>query len=173
MIKYLFALTCFLLAAGFVFAEDVRVPVSLVNEQGVGKEIGTVTASDSKFGLILTPQLSELAPGLHGFHVHDKPDCAHAMKDGKAVPALAAGGHYDPANTGKHEGPFGSGHLGDLPALYVAADGKATVPVLAPRLKVSDIRERAIMIHSGGDNYSDTPAPLGGGGPRVACGVVK
>lgn len=95
------------------------------------------------------------------------------MKDGKAVPALAAGGHYDPANTGKHEGPYGNGHLGDLPALAVATDGMATLPVLAPRLKVADIKGRSLMIHAGGDNYADTPAPLGGGGARAACGVVK
>ena len=162
-----------LLVASFVYAEEVIVKVNLVNEQGVGKEIGTITASDTKFGLTLTPQLSDLAPGLHGFHVHDKPDCSHAMKDGKAVPALAAGGHYDPANTGKHEGPYGNGHLGDLPALYVGADGKATLPVLAPRLKAADIKGRSLMIHAGGDNYSDAPAPLGGGGARAACGVVK
>ena len=173
MLKALLVLSCILLFAGYVFAEDIVVKVSLVSEQGVGKEIGTITASDSKYGLILTPQLTDLAPGLHGFHVHDKPDCSHAMKDGKAVPALAAGGHYDPANMGKHEGPYGNGHLGDLPALYVSADGKATLPVLAPRLKVADIKGRSLMIHAGGDNYSDTPAPLGGGGARAACGVVK
>jgi len=164
---------CILFLSGPAFAEEVVVKINLVNEQGVGKEIGTVTAADSKYGLMLTPKLSDLTPGLHGFHVHDKPDCSHAMKDGKAVPALAAGGHYDPANTGKHEGPFGNGHLGDLPALYVSADGKAPLPVLAPRLKVGDIKGRSLMIHSGGDNYSDTPAPLGGGGARAACGVVK
>lgn len=164
---------CMLLVASFVYAEDVTVKVSLVNDQGVGKEIGTITASDSKYGLVLTPQLSDLTPGLHGFHVHEKPDCSHAMKEGKAVPALAAGGHYDPAATGKHEGPYGNGHLGDLPALYVSADGQATLPVLAPRLKVADIKGRSLMIHAGGDNYSDTPAPLGGGGARAACGVVK
>jgi len=28
------------------------------------------------------------------------------------------------------------------------------------------------MIHAGGDNYSDSPAPLGGGGARIACGVL-
>jgi Cu-Zn family superoxide dismutase len=28
------------------------------------------------------------------------------------------------------------------------------------------------MIHEGGDNYSDEPAPLGGGGARIACGVI-
>lgn len=173
MRKTLLFVLSILLFSGVVFAEDVVVKVSLVSEQGVGKEIGTITASDSKFGLILTPQLSDMAPDLHGFHVHDKPDCSHAMKDGKAVPALAAGGHYDPANTGKHEGPYGNGHLGDLPAFYVSADGKATLTVLAPRLKVTDIKGRSLMIHAGGDNYSDTPAPLGGGGARAACGVVK
>jgi len=28
------------------------------------------------------------------------------------------------------------------------------------------------MIHAGGDNYTDEPA-LGGGGARVACGVIN
>ena len=28
-------------------------------------------------------------------------------------------------------------------------------------------------VHAGGDNYSDQPAPLGGGGARIACGVIK
>jgi Cu-Zn family superoxide dismutase len=95
------------------------------------------------------------------------------MKDGKPVAGLAAGGHYDPAGTGKHEGPYGNGHLGDLPPLYVGPDGRATQPVLAPRLKLSDLKGRSLMIHAGGDNYSDKPEPLGGGGARVACGVVK
>ncbi len=162
-----------MLAASYAAGEDVVIKVQAVNEQGLVKEIGTIVASDSSYGLILTPQLSGLTPGLHGFHVHEKPDCMPAMKDGKAVAALAAGGHLDSANAGKHEGPYGKGHLGDLPALYAAADGKATLPVLAPRLKVADLKGRSIMIHAGGDNYSDTPEKLGGGGPRVACGVVK
>jgi Cu-Zn family superoxide dismutase len=29
------------------------------------------------------------------------------------------------------------------------------------------------MVHVGGDNYSDTPKPLGGGGGRLVCGVVE
>jgi Cu-Zn family superoxide dismutase len=28
------------------------------------------------------------------------------------------------------------------------------------------------MVHAGGDNHADQPAPLGGGGARVACGVI-
>lgn len=156
-----------------VFAEDVSVAMNLVNDQGVGKSIGSVIISQGPKGLVFTPELTDLPPGLLGFHVHQNPDCAAGMKDGKLVPALAAGSHYDPAGTGKHEGPEGQGHLGDLPALAVNADGTASTAVTAQRLKMSDVKGRSIMIHAGGDNYSDQPALLGGGGARIACGVVK
>ena len=82
---------------------------------------------------------------------------------------MAAGGHYDPANTGKHLGPQGEGHKGDMPVLTVEANGKATKAVTAPHLTVADVKGHSIMIHAGGDNYSDQPAPLGGGGARLAC----
>ena len=162
-----------LLAAFPVFAADAVVTMNLVNEQGVGKSIGTITISEGPTGLVFTPKLTDLAPGVHGFHVHQNADCATGMKEGKTVPGLAAGGHYDPANAGKHEGPQGKGHLGDLPSLSVGADGKAVTAVSAPRLKMADIKGRSLMIHAGGDNYADLPAPLGGGGARVACGVIK
>jgi Cu-Zn family superoxide dismutase len=167
------AVVLVVLAAIPVFAADVVVPMNLVTEQGVGKSIGTITISEGPAGLVFTPKLTDLSPGIHGFHVHQNADCAAAMKDGKMTPALAAGGHYDPASTGKHEGPEGKGHLGDLPALTVGTDGKATAAVTAPRLKMADVHGRSLMIHAGGDNYADQPAPLGGGGARVACGVVK
>jgi Cu-Zn family superoxide dismutase len=88
------------------------------------------------------------------------------------VPALGAGGHLDPAGSKKHGEPWGDGHLGDLPPLYVAADGSAAQPVLGPRLKLADVKGRSLMVHAGGDNHADHPAPLGGGGARVACGVI-
>ena len=162
-----------LLAALPVFAADTVVTMNVVNEHGVGKSIGTIAISEGPKGLVFTPKLADLAPGTHGFHVHQNPDCAAGMKDGKQVPGLAAGGHYDPAATGKHEGHEGKGHLGDLPVLTVGADGTATTAVTAPRLKMSDVKGRSLMIHAGGDNYADQPAPLGGGGARVACGVIK
>jgi len=59
-----------------------------------------------------------------------------------------------------------------MPALIVDASGKATEAVVVPRLTVADVKGRSIMIHAGGENYSDQPAPLGGGGARIACGVV-
>ena len=158
---------------GTAFAADIVVPMNLIDEQGIGKSIGAVTITEGPGGLVLTPALSDLPPGVHGFHIHQNPDCSAGEKDGKKVPGLAAGGHYDPAATAKHEGPSGAGHLGDLTALTVGADGTATQPVSAPRLKLADVAGRSLMIHAGGDTYSDTPAPLGGGGVRLACGVIK
>jgi Cu-Zn family superoxide dismutase len=44
---------------------------------------------------------------------------------------------------------------------------------VAPRItNVSTLRGHAVVIHAGGDNYSDVP-PLGGGGARIACGVIN
>ncbi|EGM69937.1 superoxide dismutase family protein [Shewanella sp. HN-41] len=152
---------------------DVSVPMNLVSEKGVGESVGQVTISESKYGVVFTPSLNGLMSGLHGFHVHQNASCDPKEKDGKMVAAGAAGGHYDPASTNAHGTPWGEGHLGDLPALYVDANGSATQAVLAPRLKMSDLKGHAIMIHAGGDNHSDHPAALGGGGARVACGIIN
>lgn len=160
------------LAAGSA-AADVVVPMTMVDSNGVGASVGSVTISESPYGLVFTPELHGLKPGVHGFHLHQNGSCDAKEKDGKMVAAGAAGGHYDPAATNHHGTPWGDGHLGDLPPLYVTADGMATQAVLAPRLKVSDLAGRALMVHAGGDNHADHPAALGGGGGRVACGVIR
>jgi len=153
-------------------AETV-VSVQKLDSKGVGSMLGTVTITETEYGLVFTPNLKGLPNGLHGFHLHENGSCEPAEKEGKMVPGLAAGGHYDPHKTGKHGMPWGDGHLGDLPSLYVDNDGKAMSPVLAPRVKMADLKGRALMIHAGGDNYSDDPKPLGGGGARIACGVIQ
>lgn len=146
-------------------AASFSVPMAVTTQPD--KSAGTVVISETPFGLLFTPHLQGLASGLHGFHIHVNPDCG----DG----GMAAGGHFDPEHTDKHLGPYNThGHLGDLPALYVAADGRATLPVLAPRLNhLAQIEQHSLMIHEGGDNYSDTPEKLGGGGGRMVCGVIK
>lgn len=171
--KISFALASALLVIGSAKAADIVVPMNAVSAKGVGKSIGKITISESPYGLVFSPSLEGLKPGIHGFHVHQKPSCEPAEKDGKPVAALAAGGHYDPAGSKHHGAPWGDGHLGDLPALCVGQDGKANHPVLAPRLKMKDVKIHALIIHAGGDNYSDKPAPLGGGGARIACGIIK
>jgi Cu-Zn family superoxide dismutase len=165
-----------LLAVGTLFApayaQQIDVPLRMATEKGAGEAVGSIRIELTQYGLAFTPDLRGLPPGLHGFHVHSNPSCEPAKKDGKPTPAGAAGDHYDPQRSGKHGLPWGDGHLGDLPPLYVAADGTATQPVLAPRLKLADVSGRSLMVHAGGDNHADHPAPLGGGGGRIACGVV-
>lgn len=157
-----------LIAAMSVSSAFAGITISMYSTENNGKErsIGTVQAEDTIYGLLLTPHLHDLPPGIHGFHIHGMPFCGdHAM---------AAGGHLDPNHTNQHLGPYsGNGHLGDLPVLIVYANGEARLPVLAPRLKLSTIGNHTLMIHEGGDNYSDHPEKLGGGGARIACGIIK
>ena len=173
MKRFLIIVAGLLFISGLAWADDATVSMFVATDAGPGNAIGTVTVSDTLYGALFTPDLNGFTPGLHGFHVHQNADCGPKQKDGKMVPGLAAGGHYDPAGSGRHEGPYGNGHLGDLPPLYVDENGGSSLPVLAPRLKVADLKGRSLMIHAGGDNFSDHPETLGGGGPRKACGIVK
>jgi Cu-Zn family superoxide dismutase len=84
-----------------------------------------------------------------------------------------AGDYYDPAGTGRHAGPYGDGHPGDLPNLIGEQDGTVTIPVLAPRLMVKDIQNRALMIHAAPDRYAAHGHHRHGkGGARMYCGVI-
>ncbi len=165
-------LSAMLLACVPALAADISVTMQAAGPTGAGATLGVVRIQQSPHGLVLRPALTGLTSGMHGFHVHEHPSCAPGMRDGAPVAALGAGGHLDPAGTGRHGEPWGDGHLGDLPPLYVAGDGSASMPVLAPRLTLVDIRGRSLMVHAGGDNHADHPQPLGGGGARVACGVI-
>ena len=86
------------------------------------------------------------------------------------VPAVAA----PPAAS-----PAPSAGAADSPA----ANGTATIPVLAPRLSLDAVRGRSVMLHQGADRYgprlpgADALAGGGGeqdrhGGMRMVCGVV-
>ena len=167
----LIALVC----AAPALAEKVSVPMALATADGKGAEVGTVTVSDTPKGVAIAVALHGLPAGEHGFHVHQNGSCdPAAAADGKMTPAGGAGGHMDPGKTAMHMGPAGEGHLGDLPKVTVGADGSAKATLSAPRLKtVAELKGHALMLHAGGDNYSDQPAPLGGGGARMACGVVN
>jgi Cu-Zn family superoxide dismutase len=146
----------------------------LVSAAGDGPAIGTIELSGGGGGLALHVQVHGLPPGDHGLHIHANGVCsAGPNAGGEVVAAGGAGGHFDPMHVGRHEGPEGMGHMGDLPLLHVDQSGNADVTLLAPHIRdLSALRGHAIVIHAGGDTYSDSPAPLGGGGARIACGVI-
>lgn len=136
-----------------------------------GEPVGYIFLEDTDKGLRFTPNLTGLPLGDHAFHVHENPRCeATQAENGESIPAGAAGPHYDPQHTQKHAGPMAQdGHLGDLPVL--TSQGLTYRPVLAPRLKIADIRQRSLIIHRYTDNYTDSPE-AGGSGPRIACGII-
>ncbi|NNF51910.1 MAG: superoxide dismutase [Gammaproteobacteria bacterium] len=137
-----------------------------------GKTFGIVEFEDGPHGLIIKPRLHGMDPGPHAAHVHEHPSCE--PDDEMGMPAGAAGGHYDPEGTGVHAGPYGQGHLGDLPNLIVEPTGMASLTVVAPRVTVADLKGRSLMIHAGADRYdSYAEHEHGKGGMRMYCGVIR
>lgn len=169
----------FLLAMLFLLSTSLSADNVLIDMQDLssGESVGSISLEQNEYGVIFMPELHGLPKelhGLHGFHIHENPSCGSAEKNGKTVLGGAAGGHYDPMKTGQHGFPWSDeNHLGDLPPLYIDQEGNAMQPILAPRIKLSDLSGRALMIHAGGDNHSDHPKALGGGGARLICGVIK
>ena len=154
-------------------AKSTKVTMNTISADGVGKSVGTITIKEAKDGVTIEPKLKGLPPGEHGFHVHENGSCEPAEKDGKKVAGQAAGGHFDRDATQAHKGPGGGGHEGDLPKLVVSDKGEAKDKLEVKGMKLADLQGKSLMIHAGGDNYSDTPKPNGGGGDRIVCGVVK
>ena len=136
-----------------------------VTATGIAESVGTVTFRQGQDGLIIEPNLAGLAPGPHGAHVHQNADCGPGA-DG--TPGGAAGAHFDPNTSGKHEGPHGQGHLGDTPNLIAGQDGTVKTPTAAPRLKLADLAGKSFMIHTAEDDYGQQP-----GGGRAYCGIIK
>ncbi|WP_298447499.1 superoxide dismutase family protein [uncultured Marinobacter sp.] len=156
----------------------LSVSMSLATRNGKSKDIGTIRVEEKIRGIVLAPHLKGLRQGAHGFHVHEHDDCSSVREEAKSgstpeyVAAGNEGGHLSSGLADSHTGPYGDGHLGDLPILYVDNNGVANHPVYAPRLRLNDLPGRALVIHANPDNYSDDPEENGGSGPIIACGIV-
>lgn len=132
-----------------------------------GKEVGTAILTQEPEGVRLQLKVSGLAPGKHGFHIHEK---AFVRFDFKTT-----GGHFNP--DGKkhgHSNPDGH-HLGDMPNLEVKSDGTAEADFLlkAATLEKSgaySLRGKSIIIHADEDDYKTDPA--GNAGDRVVGGNI-
>jgi Cu-Zn family superoxide dismutase len=144
----------------------------------LGRQVGVIYVDDAMQhglgrGVVFRVLMkgSGLSEGDHGFHLHEFPDLRPSRKKGKTVTGGSAGSHYDPQNTGSHRGPYRRGHLGDLPRIYADRHGNVDDLVVAPRLRLADCFGRSLIVHRGGDNYTDNP-PNGGGEARVIGGVI-
>ncbi len=173
MKKFLFAI--FLISSACCLkSEKVTADIYLLSVDEQGQKIGTVIISDTLDGLLFQVDINGLPSGEHGFHIHEYGSC-QPMRDktGKVILAALAGNHYDPQKTNTHLGPDGAGHKGDLPFLMADKNGKVKTSFYNYHLSLNEIRGKSFVIHQSGDNYSDTPVPLGGGGNRIACGIIQ
>lgn len=149
---------------------SITVQMNKVSADGVGDSAGSITITEMSGGLVFKPALLGLEQGEHGFHLHQNPSCEPAMKEEQRQAAAAAGSHFDPANTNQHAGPDGNGHLGDLPRLRIT-DNATQQDVIAKQLTLDDVKNRALVVHQGADDYSTNPS--GDSGAAIACGVIR
>jgi Cu-Zn family superoxide dismutase len=127
---------------------------------------GTVTFEPSGERMRVVARVTGLAPGAHGFHIHEKGDCS-------AADATSAGGHFNPTAKSHGDPATANHHGGDMPMLTADAGGVAMLDVLIDTITIgggNDIVGRAVIVHKDADDYKTQPT--GNSGARVACGVI-
>jgi Cu-Zn family superoxide dismutase len=129
---------------------------------------GTVTFTPRGDRVLVTADVSGLAPGPHGFHIHDKGDCS-------ADDATSAGGHFNPLNKPHAEPTTRERHAGDMPMLVADASGNAHLATEIDLATIgageTNIVGRGLIVHKDADDFKTQPT--GNSGARVACGVIR
>jgi len=135
-----------------------------------GKTLGEATLRESPAGVLVKLDLQGVPPGTHAFHIHTVGKC-------DAPDFMTAGGHFNPTTMKHGLMATGGPHAGDMPNLFVPADGKLSVEVLDANVTLSagprsvfDTDGSALMLHATADDYASDPA--GNAGARIACGVI-
>jgi len=100
-------------------------------------------------------------------HLHEHGACGDAGKE--------AHGHWNPTN--EPHGKWGSGafHSGDIGNVQLDANGSGSLTLSTNRWTIggdekTNILNRAIIVHSGVDDYKTQPT--GNAGSRIGCGVI-
>lgn len=138
-----------------------------------GKPHGTITVTDAPKGVLLRVVAEGLPPGWHGMHFHEKGNCTPPK-------FTSAGGHVHAVTPVVHGLLLPNAtDSGDLPNLYVAGDGSATVELYSTlvslhgaqgRPALEDADGSALVVHISPDDYKTQP--IGGAGARIACAVI-
>jgi Cu-Zn family superoxide dismutase len=143
-----------------------------------GALVGKVRLAKQGQKVIVNADITGLTPGFHGFHVHAVGECV--------PPFTSAGGHFNPAGVGHGQ------HAGDMPPLFVTADGVARAEFATDSFAIAQLFDAdgsAIIVHALPDNLAHIPTryqsttegvlgpdsatlATGDAGARVACGVV-
>lgn len=139
-----------------------------------GEEVGQALVRQVPSGVVIDIEAKGLTPGWHGVHIHEKGDCS-------APDFTSAGAHVHAGEAAREHGYLtaSGGEPGDLPNLWVAADGTGKAQFYSDRISLIangdrvalwDADTAAIVIHAAKDDHFTQP--IGNSGARVACGVL-
>ncbi len=186
------------LAAGLITAANVGAQnrsarTTLATADGT--EIGTVVFKTNNNHTEVRVRLTG-APGIdafHGFHIHANDVVSDTNGEGcVADPAadpktwfVSADGHYNPT------GEAHARHVGDMPVVYVNADGSVETRFQIDKINPSELNGKVVILHAAADNFNNIPlgasatqytansaeataatAKTGNAGDRLACGVI-
>lgn len=136
---------------------------------------GTVNIKESEVGVQFDINLTNLKPGLHGFHIHE----AGNLEEG----CSSCCAHFNPLNK-EHGGPFEMDgkerHLGDLGNIKADSNGKCVATIRDKYLKLRGYRYniigRSIVVHENEDDLgrgnNEESKKTGNAGARIGCGVI-
>lgn len=112
-------------------------------------------------------EVSGLAPGAHGLHIHMYGDCS-------APDGTSAGDHFAGLNSQQHGAPGDAQHhTGDMGNIQADAAGVAKFDTEFGPMEfvgLHGILGRGVIVHEKGDDLKTQPS--GASGPRIACGVI-
>jgi Cu-Zn family superoxide dismutase len=150
----------------FVHAQDVTKASAKLEPKSGSRVTGTVTFTKVGDEVQVAGDIQNLAPGKHGFHIHDKGDCS-------AADAASAGGHFNPTHQ-HHGGPMtAEHHTGDLGNIEADSSGKAHLDWKG-KMSLSgadSIIGKSVVVHEKEDDLKTDPT--GNSGARIACGVIE
>lgn len=153
-----------------VEAQDQRAVANFFDRQG--KAVGQAQLQETNHGVLIRVILVGIPPGIHGFHIYETGKCTGPGFE-------SAGGIFN---------PFGASHgiqspdgkmAGDLPNIFVEANGGLTFEIVADEVTLGTDSEgllfdndgSALVIRQDPDDYKSQPD--GRSGERIACAVVE
>lgn len=126
------------------------------------------TADGDKVSLELQLSIPAMANKSVAVHIHENGSCDDGGK--------AAGAHWNP--TGHDHGKWGENghHSGDIGNVDLDGEGNGTLKMDTDKWSVGgeaqkDILNKAVIVHSGSDDFKTQPT--GNAGGRIGCGVIQ
>ncbi len=149
-----------------VASESMKAMCELV-PIGDSKVKGAVSFTQEGSMVKIRGEVTGLAPGKHGFHVHEHGDLSD-KETGKS-----AGGHFNPTNQPHGKMTDDKRHVGDLGNIEANEEGIAMIDMNDSIISLNgehSIVGRSLVIHADADQFTQ---PSGDAGDRVAFGIIE